>query len=117
MIQNEDFIKSLASSEGVFCGAGFETPAETLFLKKKLLVIPMKNQFEQQCNAAALKEMGIPVLKNLKQKQIPLIKAWLDSKEIIKVDYPDHTQKIIDLILDRHSSNIKTNQIYNKTTQ
>jgi hypothetical protein len=32
----------------------FETPAEALFLGKKLLVIPMTGQYEQECNAAAL---------------------------------------------------------------
>ena len=47
-IQNELFVESIASSEGVICGAGFETPAEALFMKKKLLVIPMNGQSEQQ---------------------------------------------------------------------
>ncbi len=41
-IENEQFIKSLVSCQGVLCGAGFETPAEALYLNKKLLVIPMK---------------------------------------------------------------------------
>ena len=48
-VNNQDFVKSLSTCSGVICGAGFETPAEALFLKKKLLVIPMKGQFEQQC--------------------------------------------------------------------
>jgi len=47
-----------SKATGVFCGAGFETPAEAMFLKKKLMVIPMKGQYEQQCNAAALEEIG-----------------------------------------------------------
>lgn len=40
-VDNSAFIKSLASCSGIICGAGFETPSEALFLKKKLLVIPM----------------------------------------------------------------------------
>ena len=52
----------------MLCGAGFETPAEALFLNKKLLVIPMKTQFEQKCNAQALKEMGVTVVKKLSYK-------------------------------------------------
>jgi uncharacterized protein (TIGR00661 family) len=103
-INNEEFIKSMASSEGVLCGAGFETPAEALFLKKKLLVIPMKNQFEQHCNAAALKEMGVPVLKSLKAKHLPMINTWLESSEIVEVEYPDITEDIIDLILETHGN-------------
>ncbi len=107
-IQNESFIRSLATAEGVFCGAGFETPAESLFLKKKLLVVPMKNQYEQQCNAKALKEMGIPVINNLKRKQIPVIKAWLNSTEKTTVDYPDYTQEVIDLIFSNHPTTTET---------
>jgi uncharacterized protein (TIGR00661 family) len=101
-INNEDFVKSMANSEGVLCGAGFETPAEALFMNKKLLVIPMKGQLEQQCNAAALKEMGVPVIKSLKRKHVKKIKKWLESKARIKVDYPDITEKIIDKILRDH---------------
>lgn len=103
-INNEEFIRSMAASEGVLCGAGFETPAEALFLNKKLMVIPMKNQFEQHCNAEALKQMGVPVMKNLKKKHLPLLAAWLGSNEKIKVDYPDNTEQIIDNILTDHGT-------------
>jgi len=103
-IDNESFIKSLASSKGVLCGAGFETPAEALFMKKKLMVIPMKGQYEQQCNAAALKEMGVPVLKSLKLKNIDRIMHWIENDNIIAVDYPDDTEEIINTILFKHGS-------------
>ena len=56
------FVESMVTAQGVFCGAGFQTPSEALFLKKKLLVIPMKGQYEQQGNAVALKLLGIPVM-------------------------------------------------------
>lgn len=59
-INNEAFIKSMATSKGILCGAGFETPAEALHMGKKLMVIPMKGQYEQQCNGAALDSMGFP---------------------------------------------------------
>jgi len=101
-INNEAFIKSLASCTGVLCGAGFETPAEAFFLKKKLLVIPMKTQYEQQCNAAALQKMGVPVIKSLKKKHHPIIKAWLLNEKIVKVDYPDITENIINTLVANH---------------
>ncbi len=103
-IENEPFLQSIASAKGVLCGAGFETPAETLFLKKKLAVIPMKTQYEQQCNAATLKQMGVPVFKSLKNKHHPKIAEWIKSKKIVKVDYPDITGQIIHTILKRHAS-------------
>lgn len=98
-INNEEFISSCSTSEGVLCGAGFETPAEALFMKKKLMVVPMKSQYEQHCNAAALKEMGVPVLKKLSKKQEANIATWLQSKEIIEVQYPDETYAILQHVL------------------
>lgn len=101
-VSNENFIKSMVTSEGVLCGAGFETPSEAIFLKKKLLVIPMKGQFEQHCNAAALKEMGIPVIKSLKLKHVVIIRAWLRSPVKVIINYPDITEAIIDNIIQQH---------------
>jgi uncharacterized protein (TIGR00661 family) len=101
-IHNEAFIQSMASSAGVLCGAGFETPAEALFFKKKLMVIPMKNQYEQHCNAAALSMLGVPVLKSFRKKYIPLIEAWIEYPDKVDVKYPDQTEQIIDDLLQRH---------------
>lgn len=98
-IENKLFIESMAASAGVLCGAGFETPAEALFLKKKLMVIPMRNQFEQQCNAAALKAIGVPVIKSLKKKHVDTIQEWTMSGKNIAVNYPDETEKILESIL------------------
>jgi uncharacterized protein (TIGR00661 family) len=102
-IDNDAFIESMASAEGILCGAGFETPAEALFMKKKLMVIPMKGQYEQHCNAAALKEMGVPVLKSLKIEYVPKIKNWIEKGSTIEVDYPDNTEEIINNILAAHN--------------
>ncbi|KGO91201.1 glycosyltransferase family protein [Flavobacterium subsaxonicum] len=102
-INNAMFTASMASSSGVLCGAGFETPAEALYLGKKLLVIPMKNQYEQQLNAAALQAMGVPVIKSLKPKYEPVIANWLQNGTPIPVDYKDVTQQIIDRIVLEHT--------------
>lgn len=99
-ISNEAFVHSMASSKGILCGAGFETPAEALFLQKKLMVIPMKGQYEQQCNAAALKEMGVPVIKSLKEKHLGTILNWIESEQKVEVDYPDITSDIIDQLIE-----------------
>lgn len=98
-IDNDSFIKSMAKSKGVLCGAGFETPAEALFLGKKLMVIPMKRQFEQQCNAAALQEMGVPVIKSLKEKHLDKIRKWIEKDERVEVNYPDETEEILNRVI------------------
>jgi uncharacterized protein (TIGR00661 family) len=99
-VTNEAFIRSLTSATGVLCGAGFETPAEAMFLGKKLMVIPMKNQYEQQYNAAALKAMGVPVIKTLKEKHIQAIRDWVTSAYKVEINYPDNTAKIINHIFE-----------------
>ncbi|SNR80154.1 glycosyltransferase family protein [Hymenobacter mucosus] len=96
------FTDSMARSTGVLCGAGFETPAEALFLGKKLLVIPMKNQYEQACNAAALATLGVPVAKSLKDKHLPLLDHWLQHGRPTPVHYPDETAQILDRVLTKH---------------
>ena len=101
-VNNDDFIESFIHCSGVLCGAGFETPAEALFLKKKLMVIPMKGQYEQQCNAAALKDMGVPVIKSLKRKHIEKIRAWTEAKQVISINYPNSTERIINMIIRKH---------------
>jgi uncharacterized protein (TIGR00661 family) len=101
-ISNDAFIHSMVAAEGVLCGAGFETPAEALFLKKKLLVIPMKGQFEQLCNAAALREMGVPVIKSLKPKHADSIQDWIRNGKVVEVNYPERTEEIINGILSIH---------------
>ncbi len=98
-INSEKFEKSLASCQGIICGAGFETPAEAIYLNKKLMVIPMKNQYEQHFNAKALEEIGVPVLKVLKKKNIPKIINWIENDKKVELDFPNDTQQIIDHIL------------------
>lgn len=101
-VENEAFVKSMTASTGVLCGAGFEGPAETLYLGKKLLVIPMHNQYEQHCNAAALKSMGVPVINLLAKKNYSVINNWINNSEAIKVDYPDRTAEVVARLIKEH---------------
>jgi uncharacterized protein (TIGR00661 family) len=93
------FLDSLARSAGVVTGAGFETPAEALYLGKKLLAVPMKQQYEQQCNAAALARLGVPIIKNLKDKNLAVLDDWLYQGQPVAVDYPDQTATVLDTLL------------------
>ncbi len=106
-INSEKFLKSIASAKGVFCNAGFGTASEALFLKKKLLVVPMKKQLEQFFNAEMLLSMGVPVIRKFNSDSIPLIRAWILNDTTVKVDYPDNTEKIIDLIIENHAGRQK----------
>lgn len=111
-IDSELFLKSIASSKGVLCNAGFGTVSEALFLRKKVMVIPMKKQFEQACNAAMLKDMGVPVIKKLNLDNIPKIKKWLIDDTIVEVDYPDNAEEIVSIIVDNHTGHKKIKANY-----
>jgi len=63
-VNNELFNESLINCHGIITGGGFETPAEALFLGKKLMCIPIRGQYEQLCNAAALENMGVTILED-----------------------------------------------------
>ncbi len=97
---SDDFLTSLASSNGVLCGAGFETPSEALFLGKPLLVVPMKGQFEQQCNAAALASMGVTTMPEFGPQSVHVLRAWLHESKTVAVDYPDDSLEVIEQALN-----------------
>jgi uncharacterized protein (TIGR00661 family) len=83
------FNKSLITCKAILTGAGFETPAEALYLGKKLLVIPIRGQYEQSCNAAALEKMGVPVLKTLDANFASVFRPWMEQrrKPCLHLDY------------------------------
>lgn len=101
-VSGSDFVDSVVSCTGVLCGAGFETPAEVLHMNKKLLVVPMKSQYEQHCNAAALKNLGVPVLKKVKKKYLKKIEAWLDEKNRLDITFPDIAGKAVERLIEKY---------------
>lgn len=93
------FNKSFINCEGILCNAGFETPAEALYMGKKLCVIPMKNQYEQACNATFLAEMGVMVLSGLGNDSQIHLNYWLESRERIQINYPHYIREVLVKIL------------------
>jgi uncharacterized protein (TIGR00661 family) len=86
------FTRSLAGCEGLVCGSGFETPAEALHLGKKLLAIPMRGQYEQACNAAALRQMGVRTEKTL---SVEGLTHWMARATPVHIHYPDPIPSVI----------------------
>lgn len=101
-ISHDAFIESFVRCTGVLTGAGFETPAEALYMGKKLLVVPIRGQYEQQCNAAALERLGVPVVSRLNQESLPIVQQWVGAAQDIQLDFPDHTEKIMLRLLQQH---------------
>ncbi len=90
------FNKSLINCTGIVTGAGFETPAEALHLEKKLLCIPIKGQYEQQCNAAALQEMGVTCLKKISHDFEDQFIKWIQSPQNVQVNYRSSTDQCLE---------------------
>ena len=52
------FIDDLASARAVVAGGGFTVMGEAVYLKKPMLCVPLRNQFEQVLNARYLRHEG-----------------------------------------------------------
>ena len=98
------FNDSLITSHGIITGGGFETPAEALYLNKKVLSIPIQKHYEQECNAAALKLLGVPVLSKVGDNFHIEIENWLNGKitypKIVANDIPKTLQYLFDTYND-----------------
>lgn len=99
-IDNDEFVRSLSGCEGILCNAGFETPAEALFLGKKLMVIPMKRQYEQECNAEALDRLGIPVVRGIGDGLNQILADWINASSSYRTDYKNNLPVMVESILD-----------------
>lgn len=98
------FNESLINCEGIITGGGFETPAEALYLRKKILSIPIRDHYEQECNAAALKKLGVPVVYEVGDDFDTIIENWLQTPNLypkIKANnIPETLQYLFDTFND-----------------
>lgn len=94
------FNRSLIHCTGIITGAGFETPAEALHLEKKLMCIPIKSQYEQQCNAAALKEMGVVCLKNISDDFKEQFTRWIETPQTVQANYTKSIDQCLEYLFN-----------------
>jgi uncharacterized protein (TIGR00661 family) len=96
------FTESMITSDGVITGAGFETPAEALHLQKKLMVIPIRGQYEQYCNAAALERLGVTVIKKIGDDFAMVFEKWRQEDNQQPVWYGDVAPKAVDHLFESY---------------
>lgn len=69
--QNEkEFLKDLKSCKAVITNGGFSLISEALYLKKPILSIPLRKQFEQTLNAIYLERLGYGIFTEETKKEI-----------------------------------------------
>lgn len=88
------FQRALTRCSGLVCAAGFGTTSEALHLGKKMLVIPMKAQLEQQFNARWLSGKGVSVLPEFHADKARQIRFWLDEGKALRMAFPDVTANL-----------------------
>ena len=98
-VGKESFLKSLESCLGVVSATGFETTSEAMYLGKKLLTIPIKNQYEQLSNAAALEELGGEIVYHIDHAFKNTVRNWIKNGKVLRLseisDENELVQKII----------------------
>jgi uncharacterized protein (TIGR00661 family) len=84
----EKFRTYMASCRGLITSAGFDAAAEVAYHGIPLAVIPTRNHYEQQCNAADIERSGIgkaishvgkEMLEQMKSSEADTYRAWVDS--------------------------------------
>ena len=101
------FNEKLLSCHLVITAAGFGTTSEALFLGKKMIVIPMKGQYEQKFNAHTLRRLGVTVLSSLTSSEAQnMIYTVLESFQCCKMNYPDNAIMISDKLIELYNGPI-----------
>lgn len=99
-IHAERFSKALLEARAVICSAGFELPSECLHLGIPLIVIPIRGQYEQLCNAAALRECGVPVLPKPDREALTSALDSVLAKPAVRLSYVDIRPAVISAVKD-----------------
>ena len=92
------FYRDLARCSGVICNAGFELPSEALFLGQKVLVKPLKGQFEQASNGLAMDRLQLgSVMERLEKKAVA---RWLDKPDAKRLNFPEVADLIAQWVMN-----------------
>ncbi len=103
-VNQKNFNESLISCEGIITGGGFETPAEALYLEKKILSIPIRDHYEQECNAAALKKLGVPVVYEVGKNFELIIENWLNQDIIYPKMQANNIPETLEYLFDTYNN-------------
>jgi uncharacterized protein (TIGR00661 family) len=104
-IENKSFTSSLIRCHGLITAGGFETPAEAMYLKKKILSIPILNHFEQECNGAAMKKLGVTVIKKIDTKFNQVFTDWITAENKVQFNLTHSTDEIVKVLMQNIPSN------------
>jgi uncharacterized protein (TIGR00661 family) len=96
-IDRNMFTEKMIRCQGVICHTGFQTTSECLYLGKKLLVMPLKNQIEQIYNTKVLKKLGVISASFL---DVALFDDFFQNDYSVKLNYVDEMDNICNKITE-----------------
>jgi uncharacterized protein (TIGR00661 family) len=107
----EGFLADLAGARGVIASAGFSLISECMYLKKKMLLLPLAGQYEQIINAHYIQKLGLGISAEKLDEVVvarfvdELDKPMPDDERII---WPDNDKffRILQEVLNRLHSPI-----------
>lgn len=100
----EEFVGALKCCSGIITNAGFALLSEALSLGKKMLVKPLKGQFEQIYNAKCLQQMGLACA--MPSLDLKTVEHWLALPSQQAVIYPDVARTLAKWIVDGEKETI-----------
>ena len=85
-IDSSKFLKTFIECSGIITSSGFGSTSEAIHLGKKIFSIPTVGQYEQECNNAALKKLGI---------EYDNLNNFIESDHSIRIVYKDPIKDIL----------------------
>lgn len=104
-VSKAGFNESLIHCDSIITGGGFETPSEAIHLGKKLMAIPIRGQYEQKCNTAALKALGVLTLDDIDEDFPAHFENWRNNYSAVQIDYSQSIPRCMERLFNVSSSN------------
>ncbi len=91
------FKESIKHCSGVIANGGFELSSECLQLGKKVLIKPLKGQYEQLSNMITLEKLGL--CTSMMELNSASVEKWLREPNPEPIHFPDNPNILINWIL------------------
>jgi uncharacterized protein (TIGR00661 family) len=92
----DGFREDLRTARAVVTTAGFTLLSECLHLGKAVYAIPESGQYEQKCNAEALKKWNLGAAAH---ELVPEeVAAWLEARRMVRKRWPDVARAFVDWV-------------------
>ncbi len=98
----KEFINDLSSCKAVITNGGFTLISEALFFKKPVFSIPIKNHFEQICNALYIERLGYGKFEE--ENNLKSLNSFLSNLDFYNKNLKKYNQKDNKLIFKKLDS-------------